>query len=148
MNSYKWKPCLQTFQKNKMLILDKGQLRKLHNLMRDKGVNNVNISMFSEEQRKLVYESYAEQFLGFNGLFFMSNCVVSYALANNLDMVNKKLKQEVEYALKQYDYDYALLCAKLLDDQKIVEFLKQYRITNNYDNIFNNINKFILEIRK
>lgn len=131
-----------------MLVLDKNQLRKFHNLMREKGVHNVNTSMFSDEQRKLIYESYGEQFLIFNGLFFMTNCVVSYALANNLGIINKKLKQELDYALKQYDYDYALLCARLLNDKSMIEFLKQYNITNNYDKIFSDINKFILEVKR
>lgn len=131
-----------------MFILDKNKLKMLHTLMREKGVNNVNISMFSEQQRKIVYESYAEQYFMFNGLGFMVNCVISYALAKNIEMVNKKLKQELDYALKQYDYDYALLCAKLLQDEKMIEFLKQYNITNKYDKIFNDISKFVLEARK
>ena len=126
-----------------MYILDKEQLRKMHNLMREKGVHSVNVSMFSEQQQKLIYESYAEQFLGFNGMFFMANCVISYALADNLEMINKKLKQEFDYALKQYDYDYALLCARLLNDDGMIEFLKQYNVTNKYDKIFEDINKFI-----
>lgn len=126
-----------------MYILDKEQLRRLHNLMRDKGINNVNVSMFSEQQRKLIYEGYAEQFLAYNGLGFMVNCVISYALANNLNMVNEKLKQELDYALKQYDYDYALLCARLMNDNSMIEFLKQYNTTNKYDRIFDDVNKFI-----
>ncbi len=131
-----------------MFILDENKLKMLHNLMREKGINKVNISMFNEQQKKKVYESYGEKFLIYNGLGFMLNCVISYALAKNRDIVNKKLKQELDYALKQYDYDYALLCAKLMQDEKMIEFLKQYDVKNKYDKIFNELNKFILEAKK
>ncbi|MEK6835006.1 MAG: hypothetical protein AABX61_01960 [Nanoarchaeota archaeon] len=131
-----------------MFILDENKLKMLHTLMREKGVVNVSISMFSEQQKKIIYDSYAEKYLMFNGLGFMVNCVLSYALAKNIEMVNKKLKQELEYALKQYDYEYAFLCTKLLNDEKMIEFLKQYDIKGRYDKIFNDINKFILEARK
>ncbi|MEK6835911.1 MAG: hypothetical protein AABX55_02715 [Nanoarchaeota archaeon] len=127
-----------------MFILDESKLKMMHTLMREKGVNKVDLSMFSELQRKKIYETYAEQFFMFNGLGYMVNCVASYALARNIEMVNKKLKQELEYALKQYDYDYALLCARLLQDNSMIEFLKQYKISNKYDNIFNELNKLIL----
>ena len=131
-----------------MFILDKNKLKMMHTLMREKGVHNVNTSMFSDQQRKVIYEGYADQFFMFNGLGFMVNCVISYALAKNLGMVNKKLKQELDYALKQYDYDYALLCAKLMDNKEMIEFLKQYKISNRYDNIFNQLNKSIMGARK
>ncbi|MEK6907529.1 MAG: hypothetical protein AABW45_03290, partial [Nanoarchaeota archaeon] len=132
----------------KMFILDENKLKMLHTLMREKGVVNVSTSMFSEQQRKIIYESYAEKYLMFDGLGFMVNCVVSYALAKNINMMDKKLKQEFDYALKQYDYDYALLCAKLLNDNAMIEFLKQYNTTNKYDKIFNDMNKFVSEARK
>ena len=131
-----------------MFILDENKLKMLHTLMREKGVHNVNISMFSEQQRKIIYESYGEKFLFFNGMVFMVNCVVSYALAKNIDMANKKLKQEFDYALKQYDYEYAYLCARLLDDEKMVEFVKQYDIKGKYDKIFDDVNNFVMEARK
>jgi len=130
-----------------MFILDENKLKMLHTLMREKGVHNVNTSMFSEQQRKIIYESYGEQFLMFNGLGYMVNCVVPYALAKNINMVDKKLKQELDYALKQYDYEYAFLCAKLLNDKKMVEFVKQYDVKGDYDKIFNDMNKFVSEAR-
>ncbi|AJF62522.1 MAG: hypothetical protein QT11_C0001G0374 [archaeon GW2011_AR20] len=130
-----------------MFILDENKLKMLHTLMREKGVHNVNTSMFSEQQRKIIYESYGEQFLMFNGLGYMVNCVVPYALAKNINMVDKKLKQELDYALKQYDYEYAFLCAKLLNDEKMVEFVKQYDVKGDYDKIFNDMNKFVSEAR-
>ena len=131
-----------------MFILDENKLKMLHTLMREKGIINVNTSMFSEQQRKIIYESYGEQFFMYNGLAFMVNCVISYALAKNIGIVNKKLKQEFDYALKQYDYDYALLCAKLMNDEKMIEFLKQYDIKGKYDKIFNDMDKFVSEARK
>ena len=131
-----------------MFILDENKLKMMHTLMREKGVHNVNVSMFDEKQRKIIYESYAEQYLMFNGLGFMVNCVLSYALAKNILMMDKKLKQELDYALKQYDYDYALLCAKLLNDEKMIEFLKQYDVKGKYDKIFGDMNKFVSEARK
>ena len=131
-----------------MFILDENKLKMMHTLMREKGVNNVDLTMFSELQTKKIYETYAEQFFMFDGLGYMVNCVVSYALAKNIEMVNKKLKKELDYALKQYDYDYALLCAKLLQDNEMIEFLKQYNITNKYDKIFNEVNRFVIEARK
>ena len=130
-----------------MFILGENKLKMLHTLMREKGVHNVNTSMFSEQQRKIIYESYGEQFLMFNGLGYMVNCVVPYALAKNINMVDKKLKQELDYALKQYDYEYAFLCAKLLNDEKMVEFVKQYDVKGDYDKIFNDMNKFVSEAR-
>jgi hypothetical protein len=131
-----------------MYILDENKLKMMHTLMREKGVHNVNTSMFSEQQRKVIYESYADQFFMFNGLGFMVNCVVSYTLSKNIEMVNKKLKMEFDYALKQYDYDYALLCARLMQDEKMIEFLKQYNIKGKYDKMFNDLDKFILEAKK
>lgn len=131
-----------------MFLLDENKLKMLHNLMREKGITNVNVSMFSEQQKKRIYEGYGEQFLVYNGLAFMVNCVLSYALAKNIGMVNKKLKQELDYSLKQYDYEYALLCAKLMNDEKMIEFLNQYNITNKYNKIFNDVNKFVSEARK
>ena len=131
-----------------MFILDENKLKMMHTLMREKGIINVNVSMFSDNQRKIIYESYGEQFLMFNGLGFMVNCVLSYALAKNLEIVNKKLKQEFDYALKQYDYEYAFLCARLMNDEKMIEFLKQYNIKGKYEKIFNDMNKFLVEARK
>jgi len=129
-------------------MLDENKLRMLHNLMREKGIHNVDISMFGEEQRKKIYESYAEQFFGFNGMGYMVNCVISYALAKNIQRVNEKLHKELEYALKAQDYDYALLCAKLLDDPEMVGFIKNYTKIEKYERVFNDINKFVLGAKK
>ncbi len=130
-----------------MYLLDEKILRGLHNLMRDKGVNNVNISMFSPEQQKIIYEGYGEQFLIYNGLWFMMNAVVSYALAKNIEMVNKKLKSELDYAFKAHDYDYATLCARLLGENTTVEFLKNYNPSNKYESIYNELIGFINKVK-
>ena len=131
-----------------MFILDENKLKMLHTLMREKGIMNVDISMFSEQQKKIIYESYGEKFLYYNGIAFMVNCVTSYALAKNKDLMNKKLREELDYAFKAQDYDYALLCAKLLNDHGMVEFIKNYTKTDKYEKIFNDVNKFVLEARK
>ena len=60
-----------------MFILDENKLRMLHNLMREKGVINVDISMFDERQKKIIYEGYGEKFLYYSGMAFMVNCVIS-----------------------------------------------------------------------
>ena len=112
--------------------------------MKEKGVNNVNISMFNEQQRKMVYEGYGEQFLVYNGLWFMLNAIVSYSLAKNIGMVEKKLNQELEYAIHAQDYDYALLCARLLQDKAMEEFIKNYNTTGKYDKVFNETIGFVL----
>jgi len=126
-----------------MFILDENKLRMLHNLMREKGIVNVDISMFEERQRKIIYESYGEKFLYYNGMAFMVNCVLSYALAKNKEMMDKKLREELDYAFKAQDYDYALLCAKLLQDKGMVAYLKNYTKTDKYENVFNSINGYI-----
>ncbi len=131
-----------------MYLLDENKLKLLHGLMRDKGVDKVNVSMFNEQQQKFIYESYGENFLSYNGLGFMTNCILSYALAKNISMVNKKLQKEIDYALLQKDYDYAILCAKLMDNSEMIKFLEQYSKSNKYENIFNGINKYIIEARK
>ena len=128
-------------------MLDENKLKMLHNLMREKGISNVDISMFSETQRKKVYESYGEKFLSYNGLGFMVNCVLSYALAKNPEMVNKKLKEELDYAFTAHDYDYALLCAKLMSDESMIKFLKNYTQSDKYEKIFNEMNKFVSEAK-
>ncbi len=128
-----------------MFILDENKLRMLHNLMREKGVVNVDISMFSEQQKKTVYESYGEKFLYYNGMAFMVNCVLSYALAKNKEMKEKKLREELDYAFKAQDYDYALLCAKLLQDKGMVEFIKNYTNQDKYENVFNSMIKYVQE---
>ncbi|MEK6932244.1 MAG: hypothetical protein AABW56_00420 [Nanoarchaeota archaeon] len=130
-----------------MFILDENKLRMLHNLMREKGVINVDVSMFEERQRKIIYESYGEKFLFYSGMAFMVNCVISYALAKNIEMVNKKLREELDYAFKAHDYDYALLCSKLLRDQGMTTYLRNYTQTDKYENLFNSMNKFILEAK-
>jgi len=130
-----------------MFLLDENQLKMMHKLMRERGITKVEVNMFNEEQKKRIYESYGEQFLVYNGVWFMVNCVTSYALAKNIDMVNQKLKQELDYALKQYDYDYAFLCARLMQDETITEFLKQYSITVKYEKIFSELNKIISEAK-
>ena len=131
-----------------MFILDENKLKMLHTLMREKGIMNVDISMFSEQQKKIIYESYGEKFLYYNGIAFMVNCVTSYALAKNKDLMNKKLREELDYAFKAQDYDYALLCAKLLNDYGMVGFIKNYTKSDKYEKIFNDMNKFVLEARK
>jgi hypothetical protein len=127
-----------------MYLLDENKIKLLHNLMREKGINNVNTSMFNEQQKKKIYESYGEKFLYYNGLAFMVNCVLSYALAKNKEMAEKKLREELDYAFKSHDYDYALLCSKLLNDKGMTDFLKQYTKTDKYEKVFNDLNKFIL----
>ncbi len=126
-----------------MFILDENKLRMLHNLMREKGVINVDINMFDERQRRIIYESYGEKFLYYNGMAFMVNCVLSYALAKNKEMVDKKLREELDYAFKAQDYDYALLCAKLLQDNGMTAFIKNYTNQDKYENVFNSMIKFI-----
>ena len=126
-----------------MFILDENKLRMLHNLMREKGVINVDISMFEERQKKIIYESYGEKFLFYTGMAFMVNCVLSYALAKNKEMIDKKLREELDYAFKAHDYDYALLCAKLLQDNGMIEFIKNYTQTDKYENVFNSMIKYI-----
>lgn len=131
-----------------MFILDENKLRMLHNLMREKGVINVDISMFDEKQRKIIYESYGEKFLYYNGMAFMVNCVLSYALSKNKEIVDKKLREELDYAFKAQDYDYALLCAKLLQDNGMIAFIKNYTNQDKYENIFNSMIKFINEVKQ
>src|SRR3989344_1377020 len=130
-----------------MFILDENKLRMLHNLMREKGVINVDISMFDERQKKIIYEGYGEKFLYYSGMAFMVNCVISYALAKNLEMVNKKLREELDYAFKAHDYDYALLRAKLLQDNGLIAYLKNYTSQDKYENVFNSMNKYVLEAK-
>ena len=110
-------------------------------------MNNVDISMFSEEQQKTLYEGYGEQFLFYNGMWFMINSVVSYALAKNMVMVDKKLREELDYAFQAHDYDYAMLCARLLQDTGMVEFLKNYTTIDKNDKIFNEMIVFVNKAR-
>ena len=131
-----------------MLILDENKLKMLHTLMREMGVINVNVSMFNEQQQKKIYESYGEKFLYFNGMAFMVNCVLSYALAKNKELMDKKLREELDYGFTSHDYDYALLCAKLLDDKGMVAYLKSYTQTDKYGKIFNQMSNFVLEVIK
>ena len=130
-----------------MFILDENKLRMLHNLMREKGIVNVDISMFEERQRKIIYESYGEKFLFYTGMAFMVNCVLSYALAKNKEMMDKKLREELDYAFKAQDYDYALLCSKLLQDRGMIAYLKNYTETDKYESLFNSMIKYILEAK-
>ena len=130
-----------------MFILDENKLKMLHNLMREKGISNVDISMFNEDQRKRVYESYGEKFLYYNGMAFMVNCVLSYSLAKNNELVDKKLREELDYAFKAQDYDYALLCAKLLKDNGMVAFIKNYTNQDKYENVFNSMMKVISGVK-
>ena len=130
-----------------MFILDENKLRMLHNLMREKGVSNVDISMFNEDQRRRVYESYGEKFLYYNGMAFMVNCVLSYSLAKNNELVDKKLREELDYAFKAQDYDYALLCAKLLKDNGMIAFIKNYTNKDKYENVFNSMMKVISGVK-
>ena len=131
-----------------MFILDENKLKMLHTLMREKGVSNVNVSMFNEQQKNKIYESYGEKFLYFNGMAFMVNRVLSYALAKNVQMMDKKLREELDYGFMSHDYDYALLCAKLLNDKGMTEYLKSYTQTDKYEKIFNQMNKFVFDARQ
>ena len=130
-----------------MFILDENKLKMLHTLMREKGIMNVDISMFSEQQKKIIYESYGEKFLYYNGIAFMVNCVTSYALAKNKDLMNKKLREELDYAFKAQDYDYALLCAKLLNDAGMISFVKNYTTKDKYEKVFEQVNKYLIEVK-
>ena len=130
-----------------MFILDENKLRMLHNLMRERGIINVDVSMFSDKQKKQIYEGYGEKFLMYNGMAFMVNCVLSYTFAKNKEMVDKKLREELDYAFKAQDYDYALLCAKLLQDNGLIAYLKNYTSQDKYENVFNSMNKYVLEAK-
>jgi len=131
-----------------MHLLDENKLKLLHTLMREKGVNNVNTSMFNDQQKKHIYESYGEKFLYYNGLAFMVNSVISYSLAKNWKMAEKKLREELDYAFNSHDYDYALLCSKLLNDKGMTEFIRQYTQTEKYEKLFNEMSKVVSEARK
>jgi len=130
-----------------MFILDENKLRMLHNLMRERGIINVDVSMFSDKQKKQIYEGYGEKFLMYNGMAFMVNCVLSYAFAKNKEMVDKKLREELDYAFKAQDYDYALLCAKLLNDPGMISFVKNYTTKDKYEKVFEQVNKYLVEVK-
>lgn len=96
-------------------------------ILSEKGIDHTDLSMFGEEAKK-IYDLYGDKFMDQGGVVAMTIAVKSFIKAGFIEKAKKKLLMEGDRAVKEKEYNYALLCYKLLGDDSIVNFL----LSNNF----------------
>src|SRR3989344_4704410 len=101
-------------------------LKQIFLLLSQKGIDNVNLEMMPFDQRKDIYEKYAEMFNDHTGVDAAYIVVKSYAKAKNLKKAKERLLNEMELAAMDKKYKYCYFCALLLDNNEMASFFVQF----------------------
>lgn len=103
----------------------KDLIKVIHSMFSQRGVDNVDLSMFEQDQKKEIYESYADLFDSYLGPPFLSITLKAYHKAGAFLKIKDRLTREAQKALSDEFFSYALMCYKLLDDKPMVKFIEE-----------------------
>ncbi|MBI2673193.1 hypothetical protein HYX19_02955 [Candidatus Woesearchaeota archaeon] len=103
-------------------------------ILSEKGIDHTDLSMFGEKAKK-IYDLYGDKFMNQEGVIAMTIAVKSFIRSGFIEKAKKKLLLEGDRAIKEREYNYALLCYRLLGDDSIVNFL----LSNNFNSKDSNI---------
>ena len=95
-------------------------------LLSQKGIENVNLEMLPFEQRKEVYEKYAELFKDESGKDATYITIKAYSKAKNFIKIKERLVNELYKAAEDKKYKYCYYCALLLNDDALTSFFEQF----------------------
>lgn len=105
---------------------NKEDIKKLiHKMFSERGIDNVDLTMFDETQKREIYEGYADMFEAHLGPPFLSITLKAYHKAGAFLKLKQRLTKEAQKALSDEFFSYSLVCYKLLDDKPMIKFLEE-----------------------
>lgn len=96
-------------------------------ILSEKGIDDADLSMFGDKSKE-IYEKYGDKFMNQEGTVSMVIAIKSFIKANKFEKAKIKLLKEGSRAIKEKEYNYALLCYNLLGDNPMINFL----LSNNF----------------
>ena len=105
----------------------------IHKMFSERGIDNVDLSMFDQEQKRDIYENYADMFESYLGPPFLSITVKAYHKAGAFLKIKQRLTREAQKALGDEFFSYSLVCYKLLDDKPMIKFLEENHTNDGKD---------------
>lgn len=121
-------------------------LKNIFLLLSQKGIDNVNLEMLPSEQKKEIYEGYAELFKDEYGKNITILIVKAYTKAKNLEKIKERLKKELDRASSEKYYKYCYYCCLLSKDEQMTKFFEQF--INDGKDYDINYTKFYEELKK
>ncbi len=101
--------------------------KEMFRLLSNKGIDNVNLEMLPFDQKKQIYEKYAELFVNEKGKDATYIVVKAYSKANNKNKVQERLVNELKENVKEKKFKYSYYLALLLKDDEMIKFLEQFK---------------------
>lgn len=105
----------------------------IHKMFSERGIENVDLSMFDQNQKREIYETYADKFDAYLGPPFLSITIKAYHNAGAFLKIKERLTKEAQKALSDEFFAYALLCYKLLDDKPMIKFIEENHASDGKD---------------
>lgn len=91
-------------------------------IISEKGIDNVDLSMFGIKAKE-IFEKYGDKFIDQEGAISTVIAVKSFIKAEAFEKAKFKLLKEGCRAIKEKEYNCALLCYMLLGDDAMISFL-------------------------
>jgi len=118
--------------------------KEMFRLLSNKGIDNVNLEMLPFDQKKEIYEKYAELFINEKGKDATYVVVKAYSKANNKNKVQERLVNELKENVKEKKFKYSYYLALLLKDDEMIKFLEQFKDdgvdkTINFDHFYSEL---------
>ncbi|MBI2670673.1 hypothetical protein HYX18_01690 [Candidatus Woesearchaeota archaeon] len=101
-------------------------LNQIFLLLSKKGIDNVNLDMLLFEQRKEIYEKYADLFKEKKGRTPTYIVVKAYVKAKNLEKIKERLINELESSAIEKKFKYCYYCSLLLNNNEMASFFEQF----------------------
>ncbi len=119
--------------------------KEMFRLLSNKGIDNVNLEMLPFDQKKEIYEKYAELFVNEKGKDATYIVVKAYYKANNFNKAKERLVNELKESVKEKKFKYSYYLALLLKDDEMIKFLEQFKDDGVDKNI--NFDHFYTELK-
>ena len=102
------------------------EIRQIFLLLSQKGIDNVNLEMLPDSERKDIYEKYAELFREERGKTATYIILRAYSFTKNLNKIKERLISEIHYSTNEKRFKYCHYCSLLLKDQAMASFYYQF----------------------
>jgi len=100
--------------------------KPIFTLLSQKGIDNVNLDMLPEDQKKEIYEKYGDFFTDEKGKSASYIAIKAYARAKNINKVRERLINEIDYAARDKRFKYCYYCSLLLDNNEMAAYFEQF----------------------